>query len=306
MSEPSTFMPNRVAGRPSGCRRGGRHRGTGHHAEEGSEWQATSVASRIRAPLQQRLHQRAQRTGGPDAFQPASRNGCRSLCGTSAGTGGWVRAGLQRIDLIGVGQAPTCPISGDIIVRVGLEHRRAVGPHLRRCAPASGLRLKRLAELVVLVALAGPVHRFVPLLFAQRRLTLSLLLTMRLLGGQHLELPQKLGQLVLDRPGPAVAPLDLPGRAVLRRDDLQGGRAFLEMVKPEIVQDGLDWLERTRGSGGDADVSPKLLQSPGAFVSPEQDRQQLGDQGAADEVAKAAVLRLREEVQSATRQDRVI
>lgn len=86
-----------------------------------------------------------------------------------------------------------------------------------------------------------------------------------------------------------------------------GGRAFLRMVKPEIVKDSLDWLERTTGAGeGSASGSPKLLRSPGAFIAPEQDRARLGDQGAADEVARSMLLRLREEVQSATRQDRVI
>lgn len=75
------------------------------------------------------------------------------------------------------------------------------------------------------------------------------------------------------------------------------------MVKPEIVRDGLDWLQRTGGAGSEEAVSPKLMRSPGQFVTPEQDRAALPDQGATDEVAKSIVLRLREEVQSATRQD---
>ena len=90
--------------------------------------------------------------------------------------------------------------------------------------------------------------------------------------------------------------------SVESRDD---DRAFLRMVKPEIVRDGLDWLERTGGSETDSVVSPKLLRSPSQFVTPEQDRASLSDQGATDEVARAIVLRLREEVQSATRQDAV-
>ncbi len=84
-----------------------------------------------------------------------------------------------------------------------------------------------------------------------------------------------------------------------------GNRAYLRMVKPEIVRDGLDWLERAGGIGGNGDISPKLLRSPSQFVTPEQDRANLPDQGATDEVARSMVLRLREEVQSATRQDSV-
>ena len=83
------------------------------------------------------------------------------------------------------------------------------------------------------------------------------------------------------------------------------GRSFLRMVKPEIVRDGLDWLERTGGTGDDGRVSPKLLRSPSDFVTPEQDRTHLSDLGATDEVARSMLLRLREEVQSATRQDSV-
>jgi hypothetical protein len=85
----------------------------------------------------------------------------------------------------------------------------------------------------------------------------------------------------------------------------QGDRSYLRMVKEEIVRDGLDWLERT-DSGGSGTPSAKLLRSPTSFTTPEQDRSTIGDQGAADEVATSVVLRLRKEVQSATRQDNVL
>lgn len=98
----------------------------------------------------------------------------------------------------------------------------------------------------------------------------------------------------------------LEAQGIVTVDGPPGGRAFLRMVKPEIIKDGLDWLERTTaGSTGGSD-SPKLLQSPGLFITPEQDRGAIGDQGATDEVTRSMLLRLREEVQSATRQDRVI
>ena len=80
-------------------------------------------------------------------------------------------------------------------------------------------------------------------------------------------------------------------------------RVYLRMVKKEIVRDGLDWLERAVGTGADHLVSPKLLRSPTEFVTPEQDRRGLANQGAADEVTRAIVLKLREEVRSVTRQD---
>lgn len=98
----------------------------------------------------------------------------------------------------------------------------------------------------------------------------------------------------------------LEAQGIVTVDGPPGGRAFLRMVKPEIVRDGLDWLQRTTGGGNGTSDSPKLLRSPGAFITPEQDRVNLGDQGAADEVTRSMLLRLREEVQSATRQDKVI
>ena len=98
----------------------------------------------------------------------------------------------------------------------------------------------------------------------------------------------------------------LEAQGIVSVEPGDGDRAFLRMVKPEIVRDGLDWLERTGGTGADRDVSPRLLRSPSQFITPEQDRAGLSDQGATDEVARAMVLRLREEVQSATRQDSVL
>ena len=98
----------------------------------------------------------------------------------------------------------------------------------------------------------------------------------------------------------------LEAQGIVTVDGPPGGRAFLRMVKPEIVKDGLDWLERTTAGRTGGTDSPKLLQSPRAFITPERDRRDLGDPGAADEVTRAILLRLRKEVQSATRQDRVI
>jgi hypothetical protein len=98
----------------------------------------------------------------------------------------------------------------------------------------------------------------------------------------------------------------LEAQGIVSVDGPPGGRAFLRMVKPEIVKGGLDWLERTTAGRTGGSDSPKLLQSPGGFITPEQDRDALGDLGATDEVTRSMLLRLREEVQIATRQDKVI
>ncbi len=97
----------------------------------------------------------------------------------------------------------------------------------------------------------------------------------------------------------------LEAQGIVSVEPSHGGRAFLKMVKPEIVRDGLDWLERTSGQGTGSVESLKLLRSPSQFVTPEQDRAALSDQGATDEVARSVILKLREELQSATRQDSV-
>lgn len=97
----------------------------------------------------------------------------------------------------------------------------------------------------------------------------------------------------------------LEAQGIVAVEPGERGRSYLRMVKPEIVRDGLDWLERSSDLGGGGTVSPKLLRSPSEFVTPEQDRVSLSDAAATDEIARAMVLRLREEVQSATRQDSV-
>ena len=97
----------------------------------------------------------------------------------------------------------------------------------------------------------------------------------------------------------------LEAQGIVSVEPDRGGRAFLRMVKREIVQDGLDWLERTGGNGSGGAMPAEMLLSPGQFVTPEQNRASLSDQGATDEIADSVVLRLREELRSAARQDSV-
>ena len=85
------------------------------------------------------------------------------------------------------------------------------------------------------------------------------------------------------------------------------GRAYLELVKQDIVEGALGWLEASRGDnvgGEEADLS--TLRPPTEWSPPEADRAKQPDSGAAVEIAESAILRLREakkEAASAARYD---
>jgi len=96
----------------------------------------------------------------------------------------------------------------------------------------------------------------------------------------------------------------LETHGIVRVEESAGGRAYLHLVKDEIVRGGLGWLRSTMPSGGAGEPDLKLLRSPSMFTNPEAERARLSDDPAALEVAHAVVLRLREEAKSATRQDR--
>ncbi len=82
------------------------------------------------------------------------------------------------------------------------------------------------------------------------------------------------------------------------------GRAYLRLLKREIVEGGLDWLRAGFGgipsAGSD---SVRLRRAPGSFINPETDRAGLPDEAATNEIMVAAVLALREEAQRAARAD---
>jgi hypothetical protein len=94
----------------------------------------------------------------------------------------------------------------------------------------------------------------------------------------------------------------LEAAGIVHVEEVEGGRALLKLVKREIVEGSLGWLRQT-SSGGTGGAMPQLLRAPGAFVTPERDRAGLPDDAAADELTRAAVLRLREEAQRAARLD---
>ncbi|MFE9069219.1 hypothetical protein [Streptomyces violaceusniger] len=94
----------------------------------------------------------------------------------------------------------------------------------------------------------------------------------------------------------------LEAHGVVRVEEAAGGRAFLKLIKEDIVRDGLDWLHASLGSvpGESADV-PKLEHVPGIFIHPERDRSMLPDDAASHEIVSSAVLELRKEAQRAVR-----
>jgi hypothetical protein len=85
------------------------------------------------------------------------------------------------------------------------------------------------------------------------------------------------------------------------------GRAYLELVKRDIVEGGLGWLEASRGgSAGGTQADLGALKPPTEWSPPEADRANQPDTGAAVEIAESAILRLREakkEAASAARYD---
>lgn len=85
-----------------------------------------------------------------------------------------------------------------------------------------------------------------------------------------------------------------------------GDRAYLELVKREIVEGGLGWIEASYGNGTGSGADLGSLQPPSNWTSPEADRANMPDSGAAVEIAESAILRLREarkEAASAARFD---
>lgn len=95
--------------------------------------------------------------------------------------------------------------------------------------------------------------------------------------------------------------LEAHGIVRVRKSD--GGRAYLELVKEEIAQGGLAWLQKTQSGEAPSVPTISLGRAPGVFTTPEHDRATLRDDAAANEVVESAVLRLREEVQSVARRD---
>ena len=101
--------------------------------------------------------------------------------------------------------------------------------------------------------------------------------------------------------------LEANGIVAVRPSESEPGRAYLQLVKKEIVEGGLGWIEASLGSSGNgagADLSS--LKPPQVWTSPEVDRAHLPDKGAAMEIADSAILRLREarkEAASAARYD---
>lgn len=96
------------------------------------------------------------------------------------------------------------------------------------------------------------------------------------------------------------------GIVAVRPSSIQG-RAYLDVVKKDVVEGGLAWLnqaleQQSPGEGAD----PGELMPPATWSTPEGDRVGIADEGAASEITTSAILSLRkarEEAQRAARFD---
>lgn len=95
--------------------------------------------------------------------------------------------------------------------------------------------------------------------------------------------------------------LEANGIVAVRPSKQYPGRAYLELVKREIVEGGFGWLESVRGPQAGSEAELSELKPPSEWHTPEADRANLPDTGAANEIAEAAILRLREAREEAAR-----
>lgn len=93
----------------------------------------------------------------------------------------------------------------------------------------------------------------------------------------------------------------LEAAGVVAVDDTEE-RPYLRLVKPEIAQAGLAWIERITDPSGTGDLKLKLDQQPSRFVKPEDGRGS-DSEGASREIMVASINELRKEMQRAARRD---
>lgn len=97
----------------------------------------------------------------------------------------------------------------------------------------------------------------------------------------------------------------LEAQGIIEVEEIGNGRAFLKLVKEDIVKDGLGLLQRMSPAeateGGE--MSIQLSQSPADFISPERERGSFKVTNESDEIAKAAILKLREQTQRVASND---
>jgi hypothetical protein len=82
--------------------------------------------------------------------------------------------------------------------------------------------------------------------------------------------------------------------------DTTGSRPYLDLVKPEIAEAGLEWIRRITDPTGTLAVD--LAQRPAAFVKPEDGRSE-DSEGATREIMVSSINELRKEMQRAARRD---
>ncbi|MFF2677665.1 hypothetical protein ACFVRT_13900 [Arthrobacter koreensis] len=92
----------------------------------------------------------------------------------------------------------------------------------------------------------------------------------------------------------------LEAAGVVAVETTPNDRAFLRLIKPEIAEAGLDWIQRITDASGPAELT--LSQRPAKFQKPE-DMRSADSNGAANEVMVASINELRKEMQRAARRD---
>jgi len=82
--------------------------------------------------------------------------------------------------------------------------------------------------------------------------------------------------------------------------DTSGSRPYLDLIKPEIAQSGLEWIQRIADPSGSMAIG--LAQRPAKFVKPEDGRT-ADSEGASREIVVSSINELRKEMQRAARHD---
>lgn len=93
----------------------------------------------------------------------------------------------------------------------------------------------------------------------------------------------------------------LEAAGIVSVETQSNGRGWLKLVKPEIIEGGLAWLESSGGTGAGRQADLSELNPPSLFATPERDRAHLPSAGAAQEIANSVVLDIRKAWKDAQR-----
>ncbi len=181
-----------------------------------------------------------------------------------------------------------------VVTRTGNETFFAFSPTLEKGLPITSTDVLHERKLFVAHILFG--HRNAP--SAYGRINQPLVLVRALLRNGEV--------------GPATAissdyPLLESHGIVKVKASSISGRAYLSLVKPDVVEESLPLLEAALGDTSETSTSQSIgsLWLPGSFRGPEDDRRNLRPPSeASGELFKSAIMKLREEAQKVTRGER--